>query len=112
MAMTMFKPLVERKESRETEKADRGIEHESLLKKILIRQETTLILVMVAIGAFAASRSSLFLAGDNLLEILRSSVIYFIIACGAALLIIGGGLGFSAGAVFTLGSLITCKIMV
>jgi len=112
MAMTMFKPLVERKESRETEKADRGIEHESLLTKILIRQETTLILVMVAIGAFAASRSSLFLAGDNLLEILRSTVIYFIIACGAALLIIGGGLDFSAGAVFTLGSLITCKIMV
>jgi ribose transport system permease protein len=91
---------------------DHGGARESLWTKILIRQETTLILVMLAIGAFAASRSSLFLEEDNLTEILRSSVIYFIIACGAALLIIGGGLDFSAGAVFTLGALLTCKMMV
>lgn len=94
----------------------RGFEHdagqESVLTKALVRQETTLILVVLVIGALAASRSSLFLTSANLTEILRSTVIYFVMACGAALLIIGGGLDFSAGAVFTLGSLTTCKLLV
>ncbi|WP_432979531.1 ABC transporter permease [Dactylosporangium sp. CA-233914] len=83
-----------------------------MLTKILVRQETTLVLVILVIGAFAASRSSLFLSQGNLTEILRSSVIYFVMACGAAMLIIGGGLDFSAGAVFTLGALSTCKLLV
>ncbi|MEV6987342.1 ABC transporter permease [Sphaerisporangium sp. NPDC051017] len=91
---------------------DHGGERDSLLTKILVRQETTLLLVMLVIGVFAASRSSLFLSPDNLSEILRSSVIYFVIACGAAMLIIGGGLDFSAGAVFTLGALSTCTLLV
>ena len=43
---------------------------------------------------------------------LRSSVIYFVVGCGAALLIIGGGLDFSAGAVFTLGGLATSQLLV
>ncbi|WP_249998512.1 ABC transporter permease [Actinoplanes sp. M2I2] len=85
---------------------------DSVLTKILVRQETTLILVMLVIGAFAASRSSLFLSPDNVTEIFRSSVIYFVMACGAGLLIIGGGMDFSAGAVFTLGALSTCKLLV
>ncbi|WP_405699166.1 ABC transporter permease (plasmid) [Streptomyces coelicoflavus] len=87
-------------------------ERTTVLRKILVRQETTLMLVIVVIGAFAASRSDLFLSQSNLTEILRSSVIYFVMACGAALLIIGGGLDFSAGAVFTLGALLTCKMLV
>ncbi|MEF9915558.1 ABC transporter permease [Streptomyces sp. P5-A9] len=87
-------------------------ERTTVLRKILVRQETTLMLVIVVIGAFAASRSDLFLSQSNLTEILRSSVIYFVMACGAALLIIGGGLDFSAGAVFTLGALVTCKMLV
>ncbi|MFF6995808.1 ABC transporter permease [Streptomyces sp. NPDC008313] len=87
-------------------------ERTSVLTKVLVRQETTLMLVIVVIGAFAASRSDLFLSQSNLTEILRSSVIYFVMACGAALLIIGGGLDFSAGAVFTLGALLTCKMLV
>ncbi|MFD0655075.1 ABC transporter permease [Streptomyces malaysiensis subsp. malaysiensis] len=82
------------------------------MTKILVRQETTLVLVILVIGAFASSRSHLFLSQSNLTEILRSSVIYFVMACGAALLIIGGGLDFSAGAVFTLGALSTCKLLV
>ncbi|MCW2784362.1 MAG: D-allose transport system permease protein AlsC, partial [Marmoricola sp.] len=83
-----------------------------LLTSILVRQETSLLMVILVIGALAASRSSLFLQTDNLTEILRSSVIYFVMGCGAALLIIGGGLDFSAGAVFTLGGLTAAKLMV
>ena len=91
---------------------DHGGERESLLTKVLVRQETTLVVVLVLVAVFAASRSDLFLTKSNLLEILRSSVIYFVVGCGAALLIIGGGLDFSAGAVFTLGGLVTCQLMV
>lgn len=91
---------------------DHGGERESVLTKIMVRQETTLLLVILVIGIFAASRTSLFLTEANLTQILRSSVIYFVMACGAALLIIGGGLDFSAGAVFTLGALSTGKLLV
>ncbi|MET0446923.1 MAG: ABC transporter permease [Aeromicrobium sp.] len=82
------------------------------LRAVMARQETTLVLVVIVVGALAATQSDLFLSGDNLTEILRSSVIYFVMGCGAALLIIGGGLDFSAGAVFTLSSLMTSKMLV
>ncbi|WP_350277885.1 ABC transporter permease [Kribbella sp. HUAS MG21] len=89
-----------------------GVERENVLTKLLMRQETTLVLVMLVIGVIASSRSDLFLSNSNLTEVFRSSVIYFVMACGAALLIIGGGLDFSAGAVFTLSSLLTAKMLV
>lgn len=82
------------------------------LRSVMSRQETTLVIVVLVIGALTATRSDLFLDQDNLLEILRSSVIYFVMGCGAALLIIGGGLDFSAGAVFTLAALMTSKMLV
>jgi len=78
----------------------------------MARQETTLIMVILVIGAAAATRSDLFLSEDNVTEIFRSSVIYFLMGCGAAMLIIGGGLDFSAGAVFTLSALMTSKMLV
>lgn len=90
-------------------------DHDSVaarLRSVMARQETTLILVVLAVGALTATQSDLFLSGDNLTEILRSSVIYFVMGCGAALLIIGGGLDFSAGAVFTLSALMTSKMLV
>ncbi|HWO65785.1 MAG TPA: ABC transporter permease, partial [Umezawaea sp.] len=85
---------------------------DGVLTRILVRQEVTLLLVTLVIGVFAASRSDLFLSQDNLTAVLRNSVVYFVMACGAALLVIGGGLDFSAGAVFTLGALSTCRLLV
>lgn len=81
------------------------------MTRFWLRQEPTLLGVMLAIGAFAAVRSDVFLTASNLTEILRSTVIYFVMACGAGLLIIGGGLDFSTGAVFTLGALTTSKML-
>ena len=89
-----------------------GPERRSLWRAAMVRQETSLVLVCLVVGAIATARSHLFLTHDNLIEILRDSVIYFVTGCGAALLIIGGGLDFSAGAVFTLGALITSKLLV
>jgi ribose transport system permease protein len=69
----------------------------------LLRPETTLIAVILVLGIAAAARNSNFLNPSNLIDIARAAVIYFIMACGAATLMIGGGLDFSVGAVFTLG---------
>lgn len=82
------------------------------VRRVMARQETTLLLVVLVVGTLAALKSSLFLDSDNLLEILRSSVIYFVMGCGAGLLVIGGGLDFAAGAVFTLASLMTSTMLV
>jgi ribose transport system permease protein len=47
-----------------------------------------------------------------LLEILRNSSILFVVGSGTAMLIIGGGLDFSIGAVFTVGALSTALLLV
>jgi ribose transport system permease protein len=77
------------------------------LQAVAVRQETTLVLVVLLIAVLTGFRNGAFWSIDNLVEILRGSVMYFVMGCGAALLIIGGGLDFSVGAVFTLGSLVT-----
>jgi ribose transport system permease protein len=79
---------------------------------VMLRQETTLVAVIVLIGALTTVRNSAFVESGNLTEILRSSVIYFVMAAGAALLMIGGGLDFSVGSIFTLGGLVTAWMLV
>jgi ribose transport system permease protein len=78
---------------------------------LLLRQETTLLAVIVVIGALTAAKNSTFLDIDNLTEILRSSVIYFVAGCGTALLVVGGGLDFSIGAAFALTGLTSAIVM-
>jgi ribose transport system permease protein len=110
--------LASRRTSKPDKEADQASDSEGRttrgdwLRGVIARQETTLVLVILAIGAAAAMRSNLFLSEDNIAEIFRSSVIYFVMGCGAALLIIGGGLDFSAGAVFTLSALMSSKMLV
>ena len=77
----------------------------------LLRPEMTLILVIVLIAIATAMKNPNFLNVGNLTDIARASVIYFVMACGASLLMIGGGLDFSVGAVFTLGGIIAALIM-
>ncbi|MGY2872850.1 ribose transport system permease protein [Marmoricola sp. URHA0025 HA25] len=79
---------------------------------LLIRQEATLVLVIVAIGMAAWIRNGAFLTPSNIAEILNGAVIYFVMGCGAALLVVGGGLDFSVGAVFTFGALTASSFMV
>lgn len=77
----------------------------------LLRPETTLILVILVIGVATALRNPNFLNPGNLTDIARAAVIYFVMACGASLLMIGGGLDFSVGAVFTLGGICASWLM-
>lgn len=81
------------------------------ISSFLVRQEASLLGVVAVIVISATAINPAFLSGDNITEILRSSVIYFVMACGAALLIIGGGLDFSVGAVFTLSALTGTSLM-
>ena len=87
------------------------MEKRSLLQALVSRQEISLVLVVVAIGAAAAIKAPAFLAQSNLLQILEGSVFYFVIACGSALLVVGGGLDFSVGAAFTFGGLLSSHLM-
>ncbi|MDW6021243.1 ABC transporter permease [Mesorhizobium sp. BAC0120] len=81
------------------------------LVEILLRPETTLILVIIVIGIVTAIKNPNFLNVGNLTDIARAAVIYFVMACGASLLMIGGGLDFSVGAVFTLGGITAAWLM-
>ncbi len=82
-----------------------------LLTSILLRPEMTLILVILLIGIATTIKNPNFLYPGNLTDIARAAVIYFIMACGASMLMIGGGLDFSVGAVFTLGGIIAGLMM-
>ncbi|MTD16862.1 hypothetical protein GIS00_23285 [Nakamurella sp. YIM 132087] len=108
--MTMTEPVVTTTISEE-QPAEAG-RLRAAMGRVLLRQETTLILVVVLIAVVATIRNPDFLTWTNITEILRSSVIYFVMGCGAALLVIGGGLDFSVGAIFTIGALTTCLLLV
>ena len=77
----------------------------------LLRPETTLIAVILVVASAATIRNPNFINPGNLIDIARAAVIYFIMACGASLLMIGGGLDFSVGSVFTLGGLTTAWML-
>jgi ribose transport system permease protein len=81
------------------------------LRRVLARQEMSLVMVVLVIGIAASVKSSSFLTHENVIQILQGGVTYFVMGCGSALLIIGGGLDFSVGAAFTLGGLMAAKLM-
>lgn len=81
------------------------------LRTVVGRQEISLLVVLVAIGVAASMKSPAFFTSANLLQVVEGSVWYFIIACGSALLVVGGGLDFSVGAAFTFGGLLTSQLL-
>lgn len=75
------------------------------VSRFVRRQEFTLVIVVIVIGIVSAVLNPIFVSANNLIELARATVIYFIMACGATLITIGGGLDFSVGSVFTLGGI-------
>ena len=112
MTVTQPPPVADPEPTAGSQATERGAVHRGILSRALLRQEFTLIVVIMVVGLAAFTRNHSFLSGDNVLELFRSSVIYFVMACGAALLTIGGGLDFSVGGVFTLGALSTSLLLV
>ncbi|GIH21383.1 ABC transporter permease [Rugosimonospora africana] len=84
-----------------------GTSEPGRIAQIVRRQEFTLVLVVLVIGIVAVILNPIFVSANNLIELARATVIYFIMACGATLITIGGGLDFSVGSVFTLGGIST-----
>lgn len=83
----------------------------ALAKSLLQRQETSLLAVILVIGALATAANPVFASSGNLTELGRATVIYFVMACAATLIVIGGGLDFSVGSVFTLGGMVAALLM-
>jgi ribose transport system permease protein len=70
-----------------------------------------LITAIVAVGTAAEISSPVFLTTANVVEILRATSTYFIVACPVAMLMIAGGLDFSVGATFSVGAIIAATAM-
>jgi len=66
-------------------------------------QQAGLFAAVLGLGAFFAVKNRSFAAHDNLIELLRAATLYFIVACPATLVLVGGGLDFSVGSVYALG---------
>jgi len=104
--MTTLKKVTRRETHPAAAKGQVGI-----VRRVLARQEVSLLLVVVAIGVATTIKAPAFFTHENLQQVLEASVTYFVIGCGSALLVIGGGLDFSVGASFTLGGLVTAKLL-
>jgi ribose transport system permease protein len=78
----------------------------------VLRQEATLILVIVVIGVAATIRNPAFSHVANLTDIASATVWYWVMDCGSLLLMVGGGLDFSVGSVFTLGAITSAWMLV
>ncbi|MER6807698.1 ABC transporter permease [Spirillospora sp. NPDC000708] len=80
-------------------------------RRLLARQELTLIAVLILVGVLATLRNPSFGESDNLLQVVRAAVVTFIVACPLTLVTIGGGFDFSVGSVFTLGGVSAAYFM-
>jgi ribose transport system permease protein len=75
-------------------------------------QQAGLVICIVALGVAFYADNSLFGTGPNLIELLRSATLYFIVACASTLVLVGGGLDFSIGATYALGAVVTGLLIV
>jgi ribose transport system permease protein len=75
------------------------------------RQEITLAAVIVVFCAVIAILNPAFLSAGNAINLLESSVVYFVIACPLTLVQVAGGFDFSIGSTFTLGAVSATWLM-
>ncbi len=80
------------------------------LRRLGSGQQLGIVVIIVALMAVATIINPVALSAGNIIEILRSSSIYFIGASAATILIVGGGLDLSIGSVFAVGG-VTAGIM-
>lgn len=74
-------------------------------------QQAGLIACVMVLAAVFAARNGTFLSSGNLIELLRSATLYFIVACASTLVLVGGGLDFSIGSVYALGAVVAGLLM-
>src|SRR5579871_4496449 len=71
-----------------------------------------LLAVIIAVAIYFEVSNPVFLHFTNVVEVLRSGVLYFIVAAGSTLVIVGGGLDLSVGALYAAGGVFACDFMV
>jgi ribose transport system permease protein len=74
-------------------------------------QQLGLIGVIVVLAVIFQSGNGAFLSQGNVIEMLRSGTLYFIVACATTLVLVAGGLDFSIGALFALCTVATGWLM-
>ena len=80
-----------------------------------VRDKTQLagiVAVIVVLVVIFQIGNPVFLSTGNVIELLRSGTLYFIVACPATLILVGGGIDFSAGAVYATGGVSAALFMV
>jgi ribose transport system permease protein len=83
----------------------------SVLRRVAAVQQAGIILIIVTLLAVSESINATTLHSANLIEMLRSTAVYFIGACGATMLLVGGGLDLSIGSVFAVGAVAAGRLM-
>jgi ribose transport system permease protein len=82
-----------------------------LLRRIAAVQQIGIVILVVALLLLSESINPVTLHAANLIEVLRSTAIDFVGACGATLLLVGGGLDLSIGSVFAVGAVAVGELM-
>jgi simple sugar transport system permease protein len=81
------------------------------VKKLIARQETVLLAILLAYGVLVGSINPSFYRLDNLFQIIRSSAGTMILAMGALVVLASGGIDVSFTAIAIFGGYATVKIM-
>jgi ribose/xylose/arabinose/galactoside ABC-type transport system permease subunit len=69
-------------------------------------QQAGLLAVVLLLGAAFTAINGEFASPGNLIDLFRAVTLYFIVACASTLVLVGGGLDFSIGAVYALGAVV------
>ena len=77
----------------------------SLIRRVGAGQQLGIVIIIVALVVVSEIINPTTLAPDNLIEVFRSTAIYFIAACAATLVLVGGGLDLSIGSTFAVGAI-------
>lgn len=80
--------------------------------KTIKRQETVLLLILIAYGLFVGTMNPAFYRLDNLFQILRSSAGTMILALGVMMVLASGGIDVSFTAIAIFGGYATVRIMI
>jgi Ribose/xylose/arabinose/galactoside ABC-type transport systems, permease components len=77
-----------------------------IIRRILQRPETSIVIVLVALSLFLSQSSDAFLTSSNLFNILRNNADIAIAALGVTLVIMAGGIDLSIGSTMALSGLV------
>jgi ribose transport system permease protein len=76
-----------------------------------LTQAAGLVTVIAAVAVFFQVKNPTFLHFTNVVEVLRSGVLYFIVAAASTLVMVGGGLDLSVGSIYAAGGIVAAEFM-